>query len=67
MTDRCPRGHLFNVKNTYVRHRDGKTYRTCRKCESIRRQFRYRTDPELRETKKTRELKRYYDNKGDPL
>lgn len=67
MIGRCRRGHLFYEKNTYVRNRDGKTYRVCRKCESIRRRLRYKTNVDTREKHKTRELKRYYDNKGYPL
>jgi hypothetical protein len=65
--DRCKRGHLFHEKNTYFRHRNGKTYRTCRKCESARRRFRYEFNAEWREKHKATELKRYYDNKEYPL
>ena len=45
----CQRGHLRTAKTTrWYRHKTGRMYPICRRCESIVRNARYKNNPEYR-------------------
>lgn len=52
----CKRGHAYTLKNTrwYTHSANGKSYRTCRRCISMRVRLKYRHDDAWREKEKLR-------------
>ena len=65
MIDKCPAGHPFDEANArYYAGPKGKPYRQCRECARKRQRLKYRHDDTYREAEKSRNLDRYYANKG---
>jgi len=56
----CKRGHSFDEVNTRWYTCKGHRYRHCRKCQAIASRLRYRNNDGFRESKKQKELARYY-------
>ena len=49
MADLCRRGHPMTQKNSRpLKHRSGRLYFTCRRCESAKRKAKYAGDPAYR-------------------